>query len=229
MTLFRIIDCETTGMDDDSRVVEIASLDIPSASPTPCNLQQTLVNPQCAIPPEVMAIHHITNDMVNDAPLFGHVHDRFMGADYYVAHNARFDQKYLGSFGKPWICTYKCALVAWPDAPSHSNAALYYWLLQQSGKPQMPPACEGGHHRALFDVHMTAGVFMALIKEKQYGIQRMIDITAQPAILPKINFGKHRGTKFADLAIDYLQWMSGQAFDEDVMHTVKQELARREK
>lgn len=228
MTLYRIIDCETTGIEDDSRVVEIASVDMPSAAPTPCNPKQTLVNPQCAIPPEVMAIHHITNDMVASAPLFAHVHDEFFGADVYVAHNAKFDQKYLGAFGKPWICTYKCALLAWPDAPSHSNAALYYWLCVKSGRPQQPPACEGGHHRALFDVHMTAAVFGAFL-EAGWTQERMVEITSAPAILPRINFGKHRGTRFQDLPKDYLQWMQGQSFDEDVAHTVRYELERRAK
>src|SRR5262245_25865334 len=28
----------------------------------------------------------------------------------------------------PWLCTYKSALRAWPDAPRHSNSVLRYWL-----------------------------------------------------------------------------------------------------
>ena len=55
------------------------------------------------------------------------VHTRF-GA--IAAHNADFETKFFEPM-LPVICTYKAALRVWPDAPSHSNGALRYWLEDQ--------------------------------------------------------------------------------------------------
>lgn len=220
MTLFRIIDCETTGMEDDAKVVEIGAIDH-NTDPSTLTLDRPtshLINPGVPIPATASAVHHITDEMVTDAPKIGQVHEHYLGADYYVAHNSRFDQKYLGTFGKPWIDTYRCALAAWPDAPAHSNQVLRYHLGLES-----PP--DGYAHRALYDVYVTAGLFLELLKVMD--VEKMLELSSQPALLPKIGFGKHRGEKFSDLPDGYLKWMQGQDFDEDVKHTVKMELARR--
>lgn len=222
MTLIRVIDCETTGMEDDSKVVEIACLDLDADREVIAGEKQHFINPQIPIPPQASAIHHITDAMVASAPLFGEVHADYMDADYYVAHNSRFDQRYLGNFGKPWIDTYRCALVAWPDAPAHSNQVLRYWLGLES-----PPESAGHAHRALYDCYVTAMLFRRLADEMT--LEKMLEASQSPALLTKINFGKHRGERFSELPIGYLEWMSGQTFDEDVMFTVKNELERRAK
>jgi exodeoxyribonuclease X len=57
-----------------------------------CNPMSDFVKPTEAISFEAMAIHHITEDMVADAPLISEVIGRYLGADAYVAHNAKFDK-----------------------------------------------------------------------------------------------------------------------------------------
>lgn len=220
MTVFRIIDCETTGMEDDSKVVEVGSLDlvVSDGARSLGNPQSHLINPGVPIPAVASAVHHITDDMVKDAPKIGEVHELYLGADVYVAHNSRFDQKYLGTLGKPWIDTYRCALIAWPDAPGHSNQVLRYHLGLES-----PP--DGYAHRALYDVYVTARLFIALLGVMS--VEQMLTASNEPALLPIIRFGKHRGMKFTDAPVDYLRWMDGQDFDEDIKHTVKTELKRR--
>lgn len=222
MTLFRIIDCETTGMEDDCKVCEIGSIDhnTDPATLTLDNPRSVLINPGVPIPAQASAIHHITDDMVAGAPLFGEAHGDFLGADYYVAHNSRFDQRFLGNFGKPWIDTYRCALVCWPDAPSHSNQVLRYHLGLES-----PPADIGHAHRALYDVYVTARLFIEVMK--MMDLEKMLEVSSQPALLPLVRFGKHRGEKFSALPDGYLKWMQQQDFDEDIKHTVKTELERR--
>ncbi|MFJ2900325.1 exonuclease domain-containing protein [Streptomyces sp. NPDC087218] len=60
---YAILDTETTGLDYDSRIVEIA---VTTAAGTV--LLDTLVNPGAPIPAEAAAIHGITDVMVADAP-----------------------------------------------------------------------------------------------------------------------------------------------------------------
>ncbi|EMB2734801.1 exodeoxyribonuclease X, partial [Serratia marcescens] len=64
-TTFRVIDTETTSFEGD--VVEIASVDIVDG--VICNPMSDLVRPPEPIGFEAMAIHHITEEMVADAPL----------------------------------------------------------------------------------------------------------------------------------------------------------------
>ncbi|WP_277420200.1 exonuclease domain-containing protein, partial [Serratia marcescens] len=88
---FRVIDTETTSFE--GGVVEIASVDIVDG--VICNPISDLVRPLEPISFEAMAIHHITEEMVADAPLIDDVIDRYLGADIYVAHNAAFDREKL--------------------------------------------------------------------------------------------------------------------------------------
>ncbi len=66
-------DTETTGIQPaNDRVIEIAAYD-------PLDGRQfvQLVNPGRPIPAEATAIHHITNEMVAEAPSFAEVADQF--------------------------------------------------------------------------------------------------------------------------------------------------------
>ena len=72
LTMLRVIDTETTGLEGGPEtVVEIASVDIVDG--VICNPMSDLVKPGVAIGFEAMAIHHITEDMVEGAPLLSEV------------------------------------------------------------------------------------------------------------------------------------------------------------
>lgn len=60
------LDTETTGLDINSEIVDIAILD---SDGTP--LLDTLVRPTCSIPADVTAVHGITDTDVANAPTFG--------------------------------------------------------------------------------------------------------------------------------------------------------------
>jgi len=208
----RIIDVETTGTEDDDQIVEIASVDWTQDGLG--NAHQTLVRPSIKIPPEVSAVHHITNAMVKDAPVVLDALKWFQDAKVFAAHNAKFDQRLLG-FDAYWVCTYKCALHIWPDAPNHKNQTLRYWLDLAS-----PPASAGlMAHRALYDAWTTAHIFVRLTEEMT--INDMVQISNRPAILPRFYFGKHANEPLSEVPKSYLSWMITQDFDEDILHTAK--------
>lgn len=60
-----VLDTETTGLEDDARIVDIAVVTVAGEV-----LLDTLVNPGEPIPPEATGIHGITDDQVADAPRF---------------------------------------------------------------------------------------------------------------------------------------------------------------
>jgi len=226
--LIYVIDCETTGIDEDAELVEIGAVgmrqyDDGSFEVDMDNAWFTLVRPDKPIPATASAIHHITDDMVSAfTPRAAEALEDFKGADIYVAHNAKFDRRFLGALGEKWVCTMKCAHEQWPDAPSYGNQALSYWL-----KTNRPPESSGHAHRALYDAYTSAELLQKLF-DAGWTTERMLEVSSRPITLRKMPFGKHAGMAFCDLPAGYLNWMSRQTdWSEDVDHTVRTELARR--
>lgn len=224
--LVRVIDFETTGLPPDASVCEIGWCDVIIGSgPTQIGpVQSILTNPGRPMPVEAMAVHHILDRDVVGAPSPDRAFLKLAdGPDAFAAHNASFERAFFTGGERPWICTYRCGLRAWPDAPSHSNQALRYFLtLCIDDEKAMPP------HRAGPDAYVTAHILRALL-----GIRPLADLTTwtkEPALLTKCGFGKHRGAKWSDVPSDYLDWLLRQKdMGEDIHHTARHHLRQRVK
>lgn len=232
------LDFETTGIDPkEAKPIEFAV--VSSTGEVACN---TLLDPEVEIPPETSAVHHITDEDVVGAPkwqefrnwlrdfcgVFEVVDGEMVATTILVAHNAEYEQGILGDisdFNCHWICTYKCALIVWPDAPSHKNEVLRYWLClgenrgRNSG--QQP-------HSALHDCQVTMLILHELLKHAT--LEQLVEWSKLPKQFPVVPFGKHHGKKWDDPTVDYgyLKWMTNQPdMDEDVKICAKKEIERR--
>ena len=214
-----VVDTETTGLDPvTDRVVEIACV------PPSGHGARSLVYPRRPIPPEASAVHHIIDADVAGAPdlgdalslaLFPHSVDE---VEIFAAHNARFDRDFLPMLhDKKWIDTWRCAMHVWPDAPAFGNQVLRYWL-----GIDLP---REGAHRALQDATVTWHILGRLMDERT--VDDLLKLSTKAVVLRKVGFGKHFGSLWADVPLDYLEWCARQDFDPDVKFTVKSELARR--
>lgn len=234
MTRLRVIDLETTGMEPPAEIIEFGRADVvidgfgarvePPAA--------YLYRPLNGIPPETMAVHHITEaDFTPDTPVCtpAYLHAAVWSGpppDALVAHNCAFEQKFVTAATTgvlPWICTYKVALHVWPEAPRHSNQVLRYWRgLTLDPTLAMPP------HRAGPDAWVTAHLVVELAKYTSF--EQMIAWTREPKRMPAITFGKHKGSVWSDVPVDYLRWMTQQSeMDADAIWYARQEIARRER
>ena len=113
-----VLDTETTGTDTQSdRVVELGLVAfdyVPSTGEVVrvSGVYDSLEDPGVPIPPEVTAIHGITDDMVAGQRIDDAAVARFVaGATWIVAHNAAFDrpviERRLPLFESlPWACSY---------------------------------------------------------------------------------------------------------------------------
>ncbi len=230
MATIRIIDLETTGIDPkDHRIIEIAACDLLDSGEI-VFVGSHLVNPGRDIPPDASAVHHLIAADLANAPLLGAVWGIYFGAGHpavLAAHNCEFENGYIPApQGGRWICTYKAALRAWPDAPGHGNQVLRYWR-GLDGQPGFDRSYAGLAHRAGPDAYVTAWLLRELLKT--ISLQDMIAWTSEPKVYPRISFGKHRGATWAEVPADYLQWLrDGQhQMDADWRHGAKVELARR--
>jgi exodeoxyribonuclease X len=230
--LLRVIDIETTGMEPPAEIIELGRVDVVSQGDgwRIDRPMARLYRPLHGIPPETMAVHHITEDDFNaDTPVCTDERLRLAvwgGAkpDILVAHNCDFERQFIpetATDALPWICTLKVALHVWPEAPKHSNQVLRYWRgLKLDAALAMPP------HRAGPDAWVTAHLLTELLKDAS--VEQMIEWTKQPKRMPTIPFGKHRGSAWPDVPIDYLKWMVGQIdMDPDAIWNAQQEIERR--
>ena len=235
MIKFRVIDIETTGdTPPEAEVLEVGFQDLEYGDTIirpkfECGFALFGVEREC--PPHIMAVHHILPSEIEGlAPLDQQMYEATINVlhdtpDYYVAHNAAFEAKFLTEFSKPWICTYKSALRVWPDMKSYSNQAVFYALEGYKDtsipvKSRMPP------HRAMPDAVVTAYILEQLLRNAT--VEELLQWSNEPRLLPRCPIGKFRDQPWADVEKGFLEWMLKQAdLDEDFKWNAEQELERR--
>jgi exodeoxyribonuclease X len=232
-TLFRVIDFETSGIpteDEKHAICEIGFCDVTMADGawTVGEVRSMFVNPGRPIAIEARAVHHIPDSVLFDAPpvtlgFTALMADMDPASTCFVAHNAAFEQEFFGGGEVPWVCTYKSALRIWPDAPSHSNQVLRYFLdLDLDHDTAMPP------HRAGPDAYVTAHL-MARILDSGADPEDLIRWTSGPALLPRCPLHKHKGKKWEDVPTDYLNFIvfKSSGLSRDVIANAKLHLKKR--
>lgn len=216
----RVADTETTGFEFAANsLVEFAYV-----SEDFGRWNHSLLKPRHRISFGAMGTHHITEEMVADAPDPDEWFDEhFVPEESYglVFHNAGFDRDFLPPRLReiPTVCTWRCALHLWPDADSHSNQALRYELGLDLG--DMPEDAGSLAHRALYDAWVTCALYDRIVRETGKSFDELVELSKQPILLKKLRFGKHANEPIEDVPKSYLRWILGQDFDEDVKHTAR--------
>lgn len=224
-----VIDTETTGLDPvGCGVVEVAWVVVGSETMEIEETGSTFLHWPGLIPPEARAIHHISPEDVADLRLPSRAEAEEIintlagGAGFVAAHNAGFDSRFMPGVVRPWICTWRCALHLWPEAPAHSNQVLRYWLGLELDLP------EGLYpHRALYDTLTTAEILKVMLATG-VGVEELLRLSSAPVMLKTVRFGKHRGEPWGEVPSPYLRWCLNNLTDIDAIYTAQQTLANRE-
>jgi exodeoxyribonuclease X len=233
-------DTETTGFEDQDRILQFAVIterdDIHAEEDT-----ILLCKPPVPISLEAMSIHHITEKMVQDKPLFKDLEGYEKIKELFesdnsvcIAHNAPFDVKMIEKEGitpKNVICTYKVIRHLDPDGeiPKYKLQYLRYFYDIE---------VEAEAHDAMGDVLVLQRLFAILVDKmekltgfsKEKCIQEMIEVTKNPVKIAKFSFGKYVGLRIADVAktdLGYLQWLHRAESqkpdaDKDMLYTLEQ-------
>lgn len=154
-----LLDLETTGLHASTdSITEIALMKM--RGPEIIDTWSSLVNPQRPIPPYIVSITGISDEMVADAPIFDEIADEvreFLGSCDLIAHNAHFDRGFLDkAFDTPlknrWMDTIYLAQIGLPRLLRYSQPTLALWLNPQAG---------ANAHRAVADVEVLSCVWRA--------------------------------------------------------------------
>lgn len=232
MKILRVIDVETSGAEATDEVIEIGIVHLNIDTGEIRRFTDRLFGASKPLSAEVRAVHHISDAMIEGKPPFKDAGDEAIhGQGWFAAntaawgaHNAKFEAMFIGDDlrrGLPLLCSYKCALRKWPDAPKHTNQVLRYWLgLDLRDEDCNPP------HRALPDAWVTAHIFRELFRQG-VTLQEMIEWSSQPPMPYRCHLKKYKGEIWDHVPSDYLAWIVREFDDDDLKWLAQHILSRR--
>lgn len=227
------IDVETTGLEVKDRICSIALIHGDDAAQ---QVQYDLVNPGKKVPPLAMAVHHLTNEMLEGAPAFEATASAAVLArlntpeTVLVGHNLAFDLAMLTKEGVIWqggmIDTLKCSKhLLGNDIDHFSLQFLRYELRLYRDETALASALGLAlkAHDARSDALHTLLLHRSLGEMADEAT--LMTLTTQHALVHKLTFGKYRGKFIEDVARrdpSYLQWMleSLSDLDEDLRYSI---------
>ncbi len=175
-----VLDTETTGLatKDGHRIIEIGCVELINKIKTG-NHFHTYVNPQRPVESSAFAIHGISNEFLQDKPMFSSIaYDfvAFIGNSKLVIHNAPFDTQFinheLALLGLPLLSMVKVvdtlviARKKFPGSPASLDALCKRFNVSLESRTK---------HGALVDAELLASVYIAM-----YGVvQNSIALSEQ--------------------------------------------------
>jgi len=223
------LDVETTGLEVKDRICGVG---IVSRDETICEW----INPQKKIPPSASAIHHITNEMVANAPVFAtsksmdYLESVNHADSILISHNAPFELNMLEKEGLIWqgkvIDTLKCAQSLMDDLEGYSLQFLRYELRLYKSETEyfgkydqviMPhnPLSDALHAKMIYEY------LLDLASEEQ-----LIELSKSFVLLTRLPFGKYAKKRIEEISLkdpSYLRWMleSVVDMDEDLRYSIE--------
>lgn len=223
------LDTETTGLELSDRICAIGFIDEDE-------VHYELINPMKKIPPSASAIHHITNEMIKEAPIFAvsksveKLIEFNVPESILVSHNAPFDLVMLQKEGITWqggvIDTLKCSKALMDDLEGYSLQFLRYELrLYRNEKDYFGEYdIEITPHHPLSDALHTKMIYKYLLDLADE--EELVSLSQSRLLLKRLPFGKYAKKRIEEIALkdaNYLKWMleSLMDLDEDLRYSIE--------
>ena len=203
-----VYDLETTGLSKNKdKIIEAYFYNLKNET-----CLHLLINPECQIDPNTIAIHGLTNFDLKDKPIFKKCYEEiieFVGEEcYLISHNnINFDKPFLLSeikragFKKPskwkFIDTLHLARILYPDLENHKQDTLR----------QLNNLRTDGSHRAKKYVKDLAIIYKNMIKKLNLNNIKDIYKLSKNYVYTKMPFGKHKNLNIKDIPKDYTEWL----------------------
>lgn len=226
-----VLDTETTGVEDDDKVVELGWVEIDSEFNV-LNQRESLIDPQRVIAPEASAVHGLVLEDLQNSPTI----EEFFSVDgpscygqkitdpvVLIGHRISFDTRFV----KPYVtnivqelCTLRWFRRLYPSSGNHQLQTAIYAL----GLPRSEAA-----HRVMGDVMSAYHLCRHICERTGLNLRELTEASAEPMEVQYIPFGKHKGEKLVDVPTGYLKWMLNtmDGLDADLKFSAKQILNKR--
>ena len=240
MAKYILFDTETTGGNEEDRIIQIGSMIVDAKEPI--EVYDELCSCEIPIKLEAMEVHNITPDLLENKPKFidsnfyNRLNELNNSENFLIAHNLPFDLGMLEKEGfknkLTLIDTLRCARHLLVNSPYHRLQYLRYSLELYKGELE-----EANKHNIIIKAHDAIGdvlvmklllsKLVALAKEQfpqNNPMQVLAQLTKQPIFVKTFKFGKYKGRSIEEICdedIGYINWfMDNMELDEDMKYTL---------
>ena len=239
MAKYIILDTETTGTEEQDRVIQLGYMVLGN----PIEVHNEFCSTDVTIQFPAMEVHGITPDMIENKPpctetqAYKRLLELNTKENYLIIHNAPFDLKMLEKEGfdtqMQVIDTLRVAKHIFEEEEAHRLQYFRYkmglYKLEQQEAQKL--GIEVKAHDAIGDV-LVLKLFLTELKkavQAQYPdtnpVEKMVDLTNTPILVKTFRFGKHKGKSLEEVAKEdagYLRWMlkSMDNLDDDMRYSI---------
>lgn len=203
-----VLDTETTGLDprEGHRIIEIGAVELINRQVTD-NTFHYFINPEREVDAEALSVHNISNEFLQDKPVFADVAQAFLdfiGDDELVIHNAPFDLGFLN---------HELQLLNPKQTKLEQTCAILDTLVKARSmypgqRNNLDALCKrldvhnsrGNWHGALLDAELLARVYLAMTGG-QVGLFDGFDTGTDAQVAANNNTEHHHYDKHWDLAV----------------------------
>ena len=244
MTKYVLFDTETTGNQDDDRIIQVGAMVVDAKGEV--EVYDELCSSDVPIKVEAMEVHNLTPEIIEGKAPFKST--KFWNDlvslnsenNYLIAHNIKFDLGMLEKEGfvnqMKLIDTLRCSKHLYPDSNYH-RLQYFRYSLELYKEEQ----AEAQKHNIIIKAHDAIGdvlvmklllsKLVAKVKEKYAGINPMAkleELTRTPVMMKSFKFGKYKGEAIEEIArsdAGYIKWMiKSLDLDEDLKYTLERVL-----
>jgi DNA polymerase III epsilon subunit-like protein len=244
MTKYILFDTETTGNQEEDRIIQIGAMVVGAKGSV--EVYDELCLAPLPIKIEAMEVHNITPELLEGKAPFSatkfyrDIQTLNSPNNYLIAHNINFDLGMLKKEGfenrMKLIDTLRCAKHLYPNSDAHRlqyfrySLGLYKYEQQEANKQGIVIKA----HDAIGDVlvmKLLLSKLVAKVKEQYRGVNPMLkleELTNTPVYMKIFKFGKYKGEQIEDIArrdAGYIRWMlKSLELDEDLKYTLERVL-----
>lgn len=191
-----ILDTETTGLrpEDGHRIIEIGCIEMIDRKRTGEHFHQ-YINPEREVDPGALQVHGISNEFLQDKPLFSEIVSdfiRFVEGAEIIIHNAPFDLSFLNHelrlMGNPWKAfTHYCRITD-TLAMARSVHVGQRNSLDALCKRYQVDNAKRDLHGALLDADLLAQVYLAMTGGQSSMFEPQHESKASPLLAESVTF-----------------------------------------
>jgi len=232
MNKLLFLDLETTGLEEKDRICELALI-VQEEDNMICS--SSLCKSSKKISTQAMSLHHITNEMIKEAPgceqsqAYRWLADNNQKENVLITHNMDLHLSMLAKEGfvskMSHVDTQRCTKALINECEHFALQFLRYELLlyRDEGKLSEELGVSMSAHRALSDACHVKLLYHTLLEYAT--LSQLVEISSKPILMQKLPFGKYSGRyieEIVDLDRSYIQWMLEgiKDMDEDLKYSI---------